>query len=85
MTPWASASSCLKQLCWVPSLVHALLTQLSPECGHFWGRATACGQHKTVFIVTVGLNLTQVAEEQLPILLHLLGYWSSGSASDWWS
>lgn len=63
----------------------ALLTQLSPEHGHFWGKARACGRHKTLFIVTVGLNLTQVAEEQLPTLQHLLGCWSSGSAGDWWS
>lgn len=62
-----------------------LLTQLSPECGHFWGKARAYSQHKTVFIVTVGLNLTQVAEEQLPTLQLLLGCWSSGSAGYWWS
>lgn len=35
---------------------------------------------KTLFIVTAGLNLTQVAEEQLTTLQHLLGCWSTGSA-----
>lgn len=86
MTPWVSASRWWNSSAGsLLGTAHALLTQLSPECGHFWGKARACGQHKTVFIVTVGLNLTQVEEEPCLTLQLLLGCWSSGSADDWWS
>lgn len=68
---WVSASNWLKQLCCMCLHLQqgASLTQLSPEHGQVWGKDRSCDQHKNVFIA-VGLNLTQLTEEQL----HALQY-----------
>lgn len=86
MTPWVSASSWLKQLCWVPSLVQNVPSTPSSALS----AVTSGARPEPVvsiklFIVTVGLNLIQMAEEQLPTLQHLLACWSTGSTGDWWS
>lgn len=74
--PATSAGTCLQLQ------QGTFLIQLSPERGQVWGKARSCGQCKTVFIVAVGLNLTQTVEEKFPTCSICRHCWNGGSPEE---